>query len=259
MDELARFNKERWEAIAAANFIYTRPLLDLTPESARRLIDPYGLTGEVAGKRVLCLASGGGQQSAAFAVLGADVTVLDLSETQLERDRVALTHYGREGRLVQGDMRDLSAFESASFDIVWHSYSINFVPDVAPVFDGVRRVIRPGGLYRLRWQNPFVMGMDETTWNGEGYLMKRRYADGEVRFDTDFWDVEDVDGTVRKVEGPREFNHTLSTVMNGLIRRGFNILGLWEDLVNPADAAPGTWDHFRSIAPTELMLYTRAS
>ena len=45
------------------------------------------LIDKIAGKGVLCLAGGGGQQSAAFALLGAKVTVLDFSETQLERDK----------------------------------------------------------------------------------------------------------------------------------------------------------------------------
>ncbi len=59
------------------------PFLDLDVSSARRLLDPDGIMDEVEGKRVLCLASGGGQQSAAFALLGAEVTVFDISETQL--------------------------------------------------------------------------------------------------------------------------------------------------------------------------------
>lgn len=34
----------------------------------------------------LCIASGGGQQGPIFAVAGADVTVLDLSNKQVEQD-----------------------------------------------------------------------------------------------------------------------------------------------------------------------------
>lgn len=259
MDDLIRFNKERWDALAAAGVAYSRPLLDLTPEAARRVLDPYGVMEKVAGQRVLCLGSGGGQQSAAFALLGADVTVFDLSETQLERDRAALAHYGLSARLVQGDMRDLSVFDAAAFDLVFHPYSINFVPDTAPVFDGVRRVLRPGGLYRLDWHNPFVKSMDERDWNGAGYLLKTRYGDGEVVFDDSHWEIYKDDGTVRRVEGPREFNHKLSTVLNGLIGRGFTLLGLWEEVGQDMNAAPGTWEHFITIAPPYFALWARAA
>ena len=166
MDEVARFNKARWEALAAAQVKYSRPFLNLTLESARAIIDDHGLIGDLNGKRVLCLAGGGGQQSAAFALLGAQVTVVDLSENQLERDREALAHYGLSATLISGDMRDLSALDAQSFDVVCDPYSINFVPDACVVFDQVRRVIRPGGLYRVYWANPFHW--DSTWWIGTG-------------------------------------------------------------------------------------------
>ena len=94
------------------------------------------------GQDVLCLASGGGQQSVAFGLLGANVTVFDLTPAQLERDREAAAHYDLPITTVQGDMRDLSHFEGAVFDIVWHAYSINFVPEVESVFDEAVRVLK---------------------------------------------------------------------------------------------------------------------
>ena len=97
MDDLARYNRERWEALAQANIGYSRPILDLDPRSAREVLDPYGIMGDVRGRDILCLAGGGGQQSAAFGLLGARVTVYDLSDTQLARDQEAAAHYGSTG------------------------------------------------------------------------------------------------------------------------------------------------------------------
>jgi SAM-dependent methyltransferase len=256
-DEIVQFNRERWDALAKAGLEYTQPFLGLNTATARQVVDPYQLLGEVRGKQVLCLAGGGGQQSAAFALLGADVTVLDLSSVQLERDQEALTHYGLRARLEQGDMRDLSRFESSQFDIVWHAWSINFIPDTAPVFDEVRRVLRPQGLYHLTWGNPFTKGMDETDWTGNGYLMHHLYGDCEVRYKSDVWDVHDPQGNVQQVVGPREFNHTLSTVVNGLINRDFQLLGMWEDDKGDAAAPPGSWEHFKAVAPRTLTLWAR--
>jgi len=255
MDDLHRHNKERWEELAAANVEWARPLLDLDPHTARQEVDPYGVMGEVRGKDVLCLASGGGQQSAAFAVLGANVSVLDFSENQLARDREALEHYAAQARLVQGDMRDLSVFEPMSFDVVWHAFSINFVPDSGQVFDQVARVLRPGGLYRMQWHNPFTIDVDESDWTGKGYLIKHPYADGEIQYSNPNWEFSDVDGTPRSVEGPREFNHTLSTVVNGLIVRGFALKGLWEEPKPLPDPEPGTWEHLKAYAPLWLTIW----
>jgi 2-polyprenyl-3-methyl-5-hydroxy-6-metoxy-1,4-benzoquinol methylase len=134
VDDVAKYNIERWQALAEANAVFTRPRLDLDKDSARQYLDSQGMLGDVAGKDVLCLAAGGGQQSVAFALLGANVTVLDISEAQLQRDTEAAVHYNVNLNVFQGDMRDLSHFNEDSFDIVWHPYSLNFVPDAHIVF-----------------------------------------------------------------------------------------------------------------------------
>ena len=121
MDELAKFNKERWEDLAQSGISFSRPFLNLNKQSAREVIDPQNVLGDVNGKDVLCLAASGGQQSVAFAMLGANVTVIDISETQISRDREAAEHYGFSIETHQGDMRDLSRFANDAFDIVWHA------------------------------------------------------------------------------------------------------------------------------------------
>ena len=153
MDEVAKYNIERWNALVGANAVFTRPAMHLDPASAQAELDPERRLGTVAGKDVLCLACGGGQQSVAFALLGAKVTVFDLSEAQLQRDRVAAARFGVDIAILQGDMRDLSRLEAATFDIVYHAYSLGFVPDASVVFQQVARVLRPGGLYHLSATN----------------------------------------------------------------------------------------------------------
>ena len=256
MDDLAKFNKERWEELAKNGVIYSRPFLELDTTSARQVVDPNSLMGDVRGKNVLCLAGGGGQQSAAFGLLGAKVTVFDLSETQLKRDVETARHYNLTIHTVQGDMRDLSAFADAGFDLIWHAYSINFIPETNAVFTEVARVLRPGGLYRLEWANPFVCGLDEAEWLDPGYPLKQPYIDGaELVFDQPDWEIRADDGTCTRIAGPKEFRHTLSTVVNGLIKRGFSIRGIWEETSNEPDAAPGTWEHLKLIAPPWLTLW----
>jgi SAM-dependent methyltransferase len=255
MDDLARHNQARWNALARAGVSFSRPFLDLDAASSRRLVDPYGIMGDVQDKEVLCLASGGGQQSAAFALLGARTTVLDLSDEQLDRDRAAAAHHGVAVDIVQGDMRDLSRFTGGRFDVVWHAYSINFVPEALPVLREVTRVLAPGGFYRIEFANPFVFEVDERSWTGEGYLLRRPYVDGAEMVDTT-WDVWAEDGSTIRIEGPREFRHAMSTMVNGMVAQGLVILGLWEaESPHPA-AAPGTWDHYMTVAPPFLTVWT---
>jgi SAM-dependent methyltransferase len=257
MDDLARYNQERWEALAQAGVEYSRPWLDLDPDTARRRVDPYGMIGAVAGLRVLCLAGGGGQQSAAFGLLGAEVTVLDLSETQLERDRQAAAHYGLHLRTIQGDMRDLSGLPTSQFDVVWHAHSITFVPDAVAVFRQVTRVLREGGLYYVGWHNPFVMGTSYHDRDGRGYALKHVYRAGEVVADDPTWSIADADGRYQRIVGPREFRHTLSTVVNGLAGLGYRILGIWEESGGDPSAEPGSWEHYLAVVVPYLGLWAR--
>ena len=263
MDDVALFNQARWRALADADALYTRPALNLDVVSARERVDPDGWLGPLEGKRVLCLAGGGGQQSAAFALLGARVTVVDLSDAQLERDTRVAAHYGFDVEILQADMRDLSALEAGAFDIVQHSYSINFVPDVRVVFRQVARVIRPGGTYGLMFANPFVHSINPRSWDGAGYALRQPYLDGApIQAEDEAWvyrQGDDAGGASRppSIPAPREYRHTLSTVVNGLAAHGFTIRRL-EDMVSTCpdpDAAPGTWDHFVSIAPPWLIVW----
>lgn len=260
MDELATFNRERWNALVEADVIFSRPALKMDERQARQMIDEEGLLGDVQGKRVLLLGGGGGQQSAAFGFLGAEVTILDLSDSQLSKDRLAATHYGYGIDIQQGDMRDLSRFADASFDIVWQPYSINFVPDVRPVFAGAARVVRPGSWYVVQWHNPFTQGVDDETWTAEhGYSLRFPYKDGEIDsaiFKTQNWTVDTEDGKRVEVEGPREFRHTMRTFLNGLIDSGFAIRRFSEHNTEDESPEPGSWEYYKLVAQPDLTLWT---
>jgi SAM-dependent methyltransferase len=255
MDELARFNRERWNALVEAGVEYSLPWLDLTPEVARDRIDPDGLLGDLKGKSVLCLATGGGQQSAAFALLGANVAVLDLSDAQLAQDRRAAEHYGHSIRTEHSDMRDLSRFAARSFDVVYQGFSINFVPDVRQVFGGVARVLRSGGQYVLQVSNPHRYSLRDEVWR-DGYALVRPYRDGEVVFEDPDWEFQRDDGSTARISGPREFNHTWATVMNGLADHGFVIRHVKEFKNRVADPEIGSWEHFLSVLPFIITFFT---
>jgi SAM-dependent methyltransferase len=261
-DDVARYNRDKWNALARAGVQYSLPMLDMDAATARRRVDSHRVMEKHArdldGADVLCLAAGGGQQSAAFALLGANVSVLDLSDTQLERDSQAAEHYGLEIDTVHGDMRDLSAFADDAFDVVYQAFSLNFVPRVEPVHAEVARVLRPHGLYRLEWSNPFTQTVDEESWNGEGYLLRLPYVDGrEMSEIFPQWDITGPDGAARKLASPREYVHTLSAMINGLASYGFVILHVSEDTGQEPDPEPGSWQHFMQVSALFLTIWSK--
>jgi ubiquinone/menaquinone biosynthesis C-methylase UbiE len=254
VDDVAKYNQGRWRRLVEANAVFTRPARDLDAEGARRRLDPNGRLGSVDGTQVLVLAGGGGQQSIAFALLGARVTVVDLSDAQLARDREVAAQHGVEIRTLEGDMRDLSAFDAAAFDMVWQPYSLTFVPDCRAVFRQVARVIRPAGTYHVDVANPYFVGIGERDFDGEGYVVKLPYVQGALVETTDAaW----VAGG-RAIGPAREYRQTLEAVINGLVEDGFRITHLDEGINTDPDpqARPGSWDHFNAIVPPWLSFWT---
>jgi ubiquinone/menaquinone biosynthesis C-methylase UbiE len=251
-DPAIRFNNERWDELARNGVLFSRPWNELTAGTARERLDPQGVLSDVKGKKVLCLASGGGQQSLAFSLLDASVTVIDFSVEQLERDCESAARRGYEIVTIHGDMRDLSMLEDGSFDIVWQPPSINYVPEAGRVISEAARVLTPGGYYFLEFSSPVTMGLDERSWDGNGYPLNRFYIDGEmVEQDFDEWEIWNEAGQRRLVAGPRQYRHTLSTIFNVLARNRFHIERLWEH-VGDRSAASGTWEHFTAIAPSTI-------
>ena len=138
MDEVTQVNQRLWDRLVEEGGGFTLPWLALDQNTVRQLANgeldpvpeplqemyPAHLMAEVRDRDVLCLASGGGQQSAVFGLLGSRVTVVDLTEGQLTGDRRAADHYGYPVTAIQADMRDLSCLGDASFDIVWQAPSL---------------------------------------------------------------------------------------------------------------------------------------
>lgn len=228
LDEVAAHNQRMWDRLAAAGIPYTRPqgTPPRTRAAKRRFVDPndrlHGLP--IAGQRVLALAGGGGWHPVLFAELGAASTVLDISARQLRTVRELARSRGVRVRTVQGDMRDLRAFPDGSFDIVWHSHSIVFVPDAARVIAEVGRVLAPGGVYRASTMHPVTLRL-YGTWTGTGWGFRQSYfADGAVPSDDGTWEFSDV-----RVEAPTlEYGHRIGDLINACAAAGLVVDGFWE-------------------------------
>lgn len=251
MDSVYRFNKDRWESLVKANALFSLPWLSETKESALQRLDPSGRLGRLEGKDVLCLAGGGGQQAVAFALNRSRVSVFDISEGQLQRDRDAARQYGYPVSTFQGDMRDLSTFDSASFDIVHQPYSLNFVPDCREVFAQVARVLRLRGIYSFWAANPFAAGLGTHSWNGRAYEINLVYKQGvELEYQDEAW-VFPTDSLAPRPKEPREYHQLLSTLLNGLVDSGFTLLHMQEESGHApvTNLTPGEWDHLTAVMP----------
>jgi len=180
--------------------------------------------GEIAGKDVLCLASGGGQQAPTLAAAGARVTSFDLSAEQLAKDWAVAEREGLDLATVQGNMADLSLFTEGSFDLIFHPVSNVFAPDVRVVWRECHRVLRPGGSLLAGFMNPWFYLFDHTDLDRGGPL--------EVRVPLPYSDLEHAN-ELRRAElaagDALEFSHTLDAQIGGQIAAGLAITGFYED------------------------------
>jgi ubiquinone/menaquinone biosynthesis C-methylase UbiE len=267
MDKTTKDNENKWDELVLSDVPCGRPKTDLNPQKAKEWLDKENILGDLTNKKVLCLASGGGQQSIGFALLGADVTVTDFSEEQLKKDKEVAEKYSKDIRIIKTDMRDLSMFEDNEFDIVYQPYSINYVLEIDKVFDEVERVTKIGGIYHLMFHNPYVHGSwrdgcwgsqweKEDLWKEKGYPVWQPYKEGlKIKTSDPTWNFYDSEGKEVKLQAPQEFKHTLSTIINGLTNRNFKIIKFDEYIGEYFDTEPGTWEHYTSVAPPWLFLW----
>jgi SAM-dependent methyltransferase len=176
---------------------------------------------ELSGAAILCLASGGGQQGPVLAAAGAAVTVFDNSPRQLARDEEVAAREGLAIRTVLGDMRDLSAFADASFDVVVNPVSNVFCPELAPVWREAFRVLRPGGVLLAGFMNPDIFIFDDEALE-RGELVVRH----PLPFST--LDLPDAERERVYGDGPVEFSHSLTEQIGGQLAAGFVLTHLVE-------------------------------
>ncbi len=179
----------------------------------------------VKGKRILCLACGGGQQGPIFSAMGADVVVMDNSEGQLEKDRLVSKRENLKMEILQGDMRDLSRFEDNSFDMIFHPISNCFIEDPQPVWNECYRVLKKSGVLLSGFINPILYLFDLSSME-KGKL--------NVTNTIPYSDLEQLPKDVLeeriKNNDTIEYGHTLESQISGQIQAGFVIGGFYEDI-----------------------------
>jgi SAM-dependent methyltransferase len=175
-----------------------------------------------SGARILGLASGGGQQIPIFAALGADCTVFDNSEKQLESERMVAEREGYEVQIVKGDMTKPLPFVDNSFDMIFHPVSNCYVEDVYHVWKECYRVLRKGGV--------LLAGMD----NGLNFLVNDDrnlplIIENKLPFNPlENVSEEEYQHMVNNLEGI-QFSHTLEEQIGGQLRANFALTDLYED------------------------------
>jgi len=243
-------NRSAWDRLARKQDRLAKPARDEDFSNPLASVDGLGwLGGDVRGKRLLCLAAGGGRQGPIYAAAGAEVTVVDLSPAMLELDREVSNKRQLKVRTVEASMDDLSMLDNGSFDIVIHPVSTCYVRDVRPVYQEVARILVAGGLYISQHKQPTSLQADIQPHQGS-YRVKHGYYDKRPL------PVEPISNLIRE-DGTLEYVHRWEELIGAMCTAGFAIEALTEPMHAKRDANAGSFGHRSSVIAPYVRIKAR--
>lgn len=221
------YNRHIWDERARQRAAHTETAHRCNLTDPLAAADPLGWIGRpVTGKRILCLAAGGGKHAPLLAKAGALVTVVDISPEMLALDRKVAAELHVPLHAVEASMDRLPMLPDGSFDAVVQPVSTCYVPKISKVYSEVARVLVIGGLYLSQHKQPAALQADAVP-TGRGYVIAEPYRRDDplpiVRGDFP-----------HRESGALEFIHPWEDLIGGMCRAGFVI----EDLIEPRHSDP---------------------
>lgn len=235
MKDIVSYNKKAWNKQVSDQNEWTIPVSSEEISRARNGDFAIVLTptipvprnwfpDDLAGLKILALASGGGQQGPILAAAGAEVTVFDNSPIQLGQDQKVATREQLTIRTVEGNMLDLHQFSDGEFDLIFHPCSNCFVPNILPVWQECARVLKVGGRLLAGLVNPVVFTQDPA-------LEKQGIV--QMKYKIPYSDLESMTEEERTkhfgADAPLSFGHSLQDQIGGQLMAGFSLTGFFED------------------------------
>ena len=187
------------------------------------------LLPDLRGKDVLDLGCGYGWHCKYAADHGAqNVIGIDLSEKMISEARSRNSHERIEYHVAS--LVDW-IYPSAAYDVVVSSLVLHYVEDLDMVYRMVHKTLRPGGAFVMNIEHPtFTAGVNQQFSEDGTWPVDHYYYPGKRQ--TDF-----LGHSITK------YHHTLTQILNGLIRAGFRLEAVEEAM------PPEEW---REMMPEEM-------
>ena len=231
MNNYIKFNENRWNNIKNdyTELLTHEQLKELKnkPISVALTIGkkvPEEWFEKANGKKILGLACGGGQQGSVFALKGYDVTIMDFSKSQLERDEMVAKREGLIINTVQGDMTKPFPFENETFDIIFNPVSNVYIEDLENMYKEASRVLKKGGLLMVGFMNPWIYMYDaDIVWDNPNEELLLKYS---IPFNSR--ELEQEGKITINPEYGYEFSHTLERQIRGQLKNGLAMIDFYE-------------------------------
>ncbi len=175
------------------------------------------MANDVKSKSLLHLQCHFGLDTLSFARMGAKVTGIDISDEAINKANALKKEVDLDANFVRCNVYDTRQHVKDTFDIVFTSYgTIGWLPELDTWAKVIAESTKKGGYFYMADFHPFVWMMDYN-------FTKIQYAyfnDGviEDESETTYTDGE-------KIEKSKEYgwNHSISDILNALLKHGFEL------------------------------------
>ena len=214
--EILSMNKESWEK-SAERFFGKTALPEYGPYSLNE--EQLNLFDTIANCKVLDIGCGSGHSLQYMGNRGAkELWGLDLSSKQIDTAYNLLSNLKNKVSLFESPMEENPGIPSDYFDIAYSIYALGWTVDLQRTLSHIYSYLRQGGIFIFSWEHPIH---DRLSYSQSSYTFKKSY----------------------NIEGP-EYNEAwhnnvviyhrkLSTYINTLIKTGFTIENVIDDVVLP--------------------------
>jgi SAM-dependent methyltransferase len=235
MDDYFEANRQGWNQKTAIH--QTAPFYKIAAwKAGATSLNPIELSelGDVTGKKLLHLQCHFGQDTLSWARLGAKVTGCDFSDNAISLARQYSKELDIPARFVCCNVYDLPEHLRGKYDIVFTSYgTIGWLPDLDRWAAVVAHFLKRKGIFYIADFHPVVWMMDENMTR-----LKYPYHNAGV-IETEQTGSY-ADRQAGKPYTEYGWNHSLSEIINSLIRHGLQIEFLHEFDYSPYNCFPNT-------------------
>ena len=175
------------------------------------------LLGDIEGKTILHLQCHFGQDTISLGRLGANVTGIDLSDKAIESAKQIAKDTNSNAKFICCDIYDLPNHLDEKFDIVFTSYgTIGWLPDLDKWAKIISKFLKPNGQFVFVEFHPVVWMFDDNFEN-----IKYNYFNSGAIIESESGTY--ADKTAEITQDYVMWNHSLSEVINNLIKNGLEI------------------------------------
>lgn len=173
--------------------------------------------GDIKGKKILHLQCHFGMDTISLAQLGAEVVGVDISDSSIQKATELAAELNVPVRFFRSNVYDIQNVLNEKFDIVYTSYgAINWLDDLNKWARIISQYLTPGGFFYMVEFHPFIYSLNDNSEIEDSYFKTDAL---ESIVEQSYTDNSKVQKELKHIE----WHHSLSEVVNALIKSGLSI------------------------------------